>query len=1091
MLRHLGIRWKVLAVLALPVLVLAVGSGAFTAAALEQVSTERTTGMVSGAGGALVRLEAALQAERLASVSASWGTGWAQVDLAAARGATDAALTAVDAALPVTGDGSRSAAVSAALATAGRVRAALASARARVEAAGVLPGPDAAAVTADYSALVQPLVELPATVARSTQDRAEAGRLDASTATAQALEALSRGQLAGLRMIHAGRVGAAQQQELAVSAAAFDDAVARLRGLATASEQAVLAAAVPVPADRSGPQALADSLRAAAGGAAVTLPATRWRQAGDRQAQQLRSLAQLVAQDAAAGSAQAVDSARQRLALTLAAAVLLVGVSVLFALMVSRRITAPLRSLTGFATGLAENLPDLVERIQAGDAVVAAAEPVDAGHDEVGRLAAAFAEVNATTLRVAREQAVLRAAVAETFVTIARRNQVLLSRQLAFIDQLERTEEDPDALENLFRLDHLATRMRRNAESLLVLAGIDSGRRLRAPMPLSDVVRTAVSEIEHYDRVRTRVGVDPPVVSHLALTLAHLVAELVENAAAFSDPGTPVQVTSAATQTPTGPGVRLSISDEGLGMRLEDLVAANARLAGPSIGEVMGSQRLGLFVVGRLAARLDARVWLEPGPQCGSVAVVELSPALFTPDSLAGPAADGRLPAGGTELGGAGRAGPNVPRDIVPGGRASRPGPAAPPPPPGVLDAAPDRVLDLGRVDTIAWLEQLAAQGPVPETWPEEGLSAPESSPSQQPAAELDVPEWLSPASAPPEPVVAEPVVAEPVVAEPVVAEPVVAEPVVAEPVAAEPVAAEPVGAGPGLPAPRALPRRQPAATAPAADAPPAPLQKATEPRPEPPRPWAGIRSAPAASALPPAAAPAAPPAPYRAPTATGSGAGAAHGGTSTRDVLPQHHGRLGFRLGRRHRQPVADPVQNLPAGPPARDSRSAAEPSGAAAGGGWAPRPRPGVAGGAGGGAASAGSGTPAATARGLQPAPPRVSAAGSEEERLRHALTSEALSELSMLSSYRPAAEAPSAPTALVHRTPAATPAARAPEPILPVAETPPLQGESAADTARPLDPAAVRATLSGFSAGVRRARTDQVTAGGDTIDEWRTSP
>ena len=174
----------------------------------------------------------------------------------------------------------------------------------------------------------------------------------------------------------------------------------------------------------------------------------------------------------------------------------------------------------------------------------------------------AFREVNDMTIHVAEEQAALRASIAEMFVNVARRNHVLLSRQLSFIDQLERSEENPDTLDNLFRLDHLATRMRRNAESLIVLAGIDAGRRLRRPMPLSDVIRTAVSEIERYDRVDLALQADPPMVGHVALTTAHLLAELLENATQFSNPDT--RVISSTAFSPRG--VRITITDLGLGI---------------------------------------------------------------------------------------------------------------------------------------------------------------------------------------------------------------------------------------------------------------------------------------------------------------------------------------------------------------------------------------------------------------------------------------------------------------------------------------------------------------------------------------------
>src|SRR5665647_2124873 len=217
--------------------------------------------------------------------------------------------------------------------------------------------------------------------------------------------------------------------------------------------------------------------------------------------------------------------------------------------------------------------------------------PVDS-RDEIGRLATAFNEVNATTIEVAQEQAALRASIAEMFVNVARRDQVLLNRQLSFIDALERSEEDPKVLADLFRLDHLATRMRRNAESLLVLAGIDTGRRLREALATSDVIRTASSEIEHYERIQLDLPVDPLMLGHTALPAAHMMAELLENATVFSDPGTPVHVSTGIDET----SVIITIHDQGLGMSPDELAAANLKIQATSAGDVLGSQRLGLYV---------------------------------------------------------------------------------------------------------------------------------------------------------------------------------------------------------------------------------------------------------------------------------------------------------------------------------------------------------------------------------------------------------------------------------------------------------------------------------------------------------------
>lgn len=301
--------------------------------------------------------------------------------------------------------------------------------------------------------------------------------------------------------------------------------------------------------------------------------------------------------------------------------------SIVVAIQIARRITGPLRRLTTTATAVRQELPRLVERVAMPGETVDVTEvqiPVES-EDEVGRLAEAFNSVNAATLSVAAEQAALRGSISEMFVNVARRDQVLLNRQLASIDEMERTEEDPETLTKLFALDHLATRMRRNSESLLVLAGIDTGRRLRRPMPLSDVIRTASSEIELYERVQLELDADPSMLGHSALTAAHMFAELLENATVFSDPGTPVVV---RTMTSDGSFV-VTVTDSGIGMNAQEVQEANARVASTAASEILGAQRLGLFVVGRIARRVGARVEISSREGEGTVATVIMPSSLF------------------------------------------------------------------------------------------------------------------------------------------------------------------------------------------------------------------------------------------------------------------------------------------------------------------------------------------------------------------------------------------------------------------------------------------------------------------------------
>src|SRR5690606_2813480 len=200
-------------------------------------------------------------------------------------------------------------------------------------------------------------------------------------------------------------------------------------------------------------------------------------------------------------------------------------------------------------------------------------------------------------------------------------------RQLDFITELEANETDPDTLANLFRLDHLATRMRRNAESLLVLAGVEPPRKWAAPVRLTDVIRAALGEVEDYQRVTVR-GVEPATVQVSdAADLAHLLAELIENALVFSPPDQAVDI--RGRNRPDG-GYTLAIIDSGLGMAPEDIAAANRRLAGAASFTVAPSKYLGHYVAGNLAVRHGIQARLERSPGSGITAMVELPPEMLT-----------------------------------------------------------------------------------------------------------------------------------------------------------------------------------------------------------------------------------------------------------------------------------------------------------------------------------------------------------------------------------------------------------------------------------------------------------------------------
>jgi signal transduction histidine kinase len=323
-------------------------------------------------------------------------------------------------------------------------------------------------------------------------------------------------------------------------------------------------------------------------------------------------------------------------------AVVAVGVAVGVTWVVSRSITRPLRSLTGQATAMADHrLPeavlDILDTPLGEDVDVPEVDPV-AVHtrDEVADVADALNTVQDSALDLAVEQAVLRRNIADSFVNLGRRNQNLLGRQLDFITELESNETNPDTLSNLFRLDHLATRMRRNAESLLVLAGVEPPRKWAAPVRLTDVIRAALGEVEDYQRVTVR-GVEPAtIVGAAAADLAHLLAELIENALVFSPPDQTVDIRGrarAAAGADEGSGYTLAVIDAGLGMPPADIEAANRRLAGEESFTIAPSKYLGHYVAGNLAARHGIGVRLDASPGNGITATVNIPPALLTTDS--------------------------------------------------------------------------------------------------------------------------------------------------------------------------------------------------------------------------------------------------------------------------------------------------------------------------------------------------------------------------------------------------------------------------------------------------------------------------
>ncbi|WP_091069282.1 sensor histidine kinase [Micromonospora humi] len=311
-------------------------------------------------------------------------------------------------------------------------------------------------------------------------------------------------------------------------------------------------------------------------------------------------------------------------------------VCVLVALRVGRSLAHRLTGVRSAATEMAEErLPDVVARLRRGEEVDVAREApeMDHGGDEIGQVASAFNEVRRTAVQAAVDEVTLRRGFHEVILNLARRSQGLVHRQLALLDRLERRTEDPDELAGLFQVDHLATRLRRHAEDLVILAGAAPGRGWRRPVAAVDVMRGAISEVEAYHRVDVGEVQPAGVLGRAVGDVIHLLAELIENATAFSPPGTRVDVTG---RTVPG-GYTIEITDRGLGMSAATMAAANRKLAAPPEFDPADSARLGLFVVARLAARHGVRVELRPGRPTGTTASVFIPSDLVTDEPAVGP----------------------------------------------------------------------------------------------------------------------------------------------------------------------------------------------------------------------------------------------------------------------------------------------------------------------------------------------------------------------------------------------------------------------------------------------------------------------
>ncbi|MBB5075765.1 sensor histidine kinase [Nonomuraea endophytica] len=391
-----------------------------------------------------------------------------------------------------------------------------------------------------------------------------------------------------------------------------------------------------------------------------------------------------------------------RIALAGGVGLIAVIASILISVRFGRRLAAELAGLRTAALDLAEvRLPRLVQRLRDGDEidVQKEAKPLKvSGSAEITDVASAFGSVQRTAVEAAVGQATVRQGVSQVFLNLARRKQGLLHRQLSLLDAMQRRTHDPDRLDELFRLDHLTTRMRRHAEGLIILSGAAPGRAWRKPVPVLDIVRAAIAEVEDYARINVETMPAAALDGGAAADLTHLVAELVENASIYSSPETAVQVRGDLVSN----GYVLEVEDRGLGLSPQEYAEINARLADPPEFDLADSDRLGLFVVARLAQRHGLQVTLRASPFSGTTAIVLIPKRLVTEREALPPAPEEEpleLPSRSSRrpkpLAVVGLPNDGLPRRVRQANLPAQLSKPPDPPPPPTTERSPDEVRDL------------------------------------------------------------------------------------------------------------------------------------------------------------------------------------------------------------------------------------------------------------------------------------------------------------------------------------------------------------------------------------------------------------
>ncbi|MHA6798186.1 sensor histidine kinase [Bounagaea algeriensis] len=462
-----------------------------------------------------------------------------------------------------------------------------------------------------YNSILSGVLGVGSTVARTATDTEVNDVAQAADALGRAKEQLAqqRSLLTGASMRGVFRAGEADS--IRQAKAQYEAALREFTSAATPQQLARYNATVAgEPVDRS-EQMEQNALIASDAGDPVTIDAGEWSSQATARTDLLRQVEQQAMTEFHDRAADLTSSVRWAAVRDAVAVVLLLAVAFGVAAYIARSMLQPLRTLRYGALDIAqERLPEAITRVNDSPAGSqnASVPPVPVhSHEEIGQVARAFDAVHQQALRLASEQALLRANINDLFVNLARRSQTLVQRQLSLIDQLEQDEQDPDQLASLFELDHLATRMRRNNENLLILGGTDLTRRMVRPVPFNEVLGAAVSEVEQYARIAVADAPDLALQGRMVNDFVHLAAELFENATVYSNPETEVTVRTVYRRQQ----LVVEIRDRGVGIDPDDLEEINERLQRPPEIDVAASRRMGLYVVGQLAQRNDIGVFLS------------------------------------------------------------------------------------------------------------------------------------------------------------------------------------------------------------------------------------------------------------------------------------------------------------------------------------------------------------------------------------------------------------------------------------------------------------------------------------------------